>query len=415
MKIAVFTDTYFPQLNGVPISIDNFARVLRRKGHKVYIYAPKIEGFKDNDEDVSRLSSVKIISSEPEVRVPIPLPNKIYRQMLRKDFDLVHAHGNGAFSMLGYQVAKLKNVPFILTFHNFLTKYTHYVLNGRLVKPKMVEVGLRVFGNLCEGVITPSEKMKEELARYGVKGEIKVIPSFIDSDRFLEVQKGYLHKKFKIPQGSPILLSVGRLGKEKKFDFLIQTFKELSTQNDEAHLVIVGYGPQKTNLVRLVERLGLTKRVHFTSRLDKEIIPKAYADADIFVFASDSETQGICVLEAATSGLPFVVVDDLAFDNLVKEGVNGYRSPLKKEVFARKIAELLGNEQKRKEFGLASSKIAAENFQDEKLTNELVSYYDKILTKHKAKRRILRRIADKKAFVYFLKASGKINKFLGFS
>ena len=91
MKIAIFTDTYFPQLNGVPISIDNFTRVLRRKGHKVYIYAPKIKNFKDSDEDVNRLSSVKIISSEPEVRVPIPMPNKIYRQMLLKDFDLVHA------------------------------------------------------------------------------------------------------------------------------------------------------------------------------------------------------------------------------------------------------------------------------------------------------------------------------------
>lgn len=415
MKIAVFTDTYFPQLNGVPISIDNFTRVLRKKGHKVYIYAPKIKDFKDSDEDVSRLSSVKIISSEPEVRVPVPMPNKIYRQMLRQDFDLVHAHGNGAFSLLGYQVAKLKNVPFILTFHNFHSKYTHYFLNGRVVKPYMLEAGLRVFANLCDGVITPSEKMKAELVKYGVKGEVKVIPSFIDSSRFVNTQKGYLHKKFDLPDDSPILLSVGRLGKEKNFDFLIQTFKELSTQNENAHLVIVGYGLEKENLAKLVKRLGLTKRVHFTGRLDKEIIPKAYADADIFVFASDSETQGICVLEAATSGLPFVVVDDPAFDNMVKTDVNGYKSPLKKEVFARKITQLLGDEKKRKEFGLASSKIAAENFQDEKLTNELLEYYEKVLTKHKAKRRILRRIADKKAFVYFLKASGKVNKFLGFS
>ncbi len=414
MKIAVFTDTYFPQLNGVPISIENFTGVLRKKGHKVYIYAPKIKDFQDTDEDVSRLSSVKVVSSEPEVRVPIPLPNKIYRQMLRQDFDLVHAHGNGAFSLLGYQVAKLKNIPFILTFHNFHSKYTHYFLNGAVVKPYMMEAGLRVFANLCDGVITPSEKMKAELEKYGVKGEVKVIPSFIDSRRFINNQKGYLHKKFAIPNDAPILLSVGRLGKEKNFDFLIQTFKKLSTQNDDAHLVIVGYGLEKANLSKLVKRLGLTKRVHFTGRLDKEIIPKAYADADIFVFASDSETQGICVLEAATSGLPFVVVDDAAFDNVVKEDVNGYKSPLKKDVFAHKIIDLLGNEQKRIEFGLASSKIAAENFQAEKLTNELVSYYDMILTKHKAKRRILRRIADKKAFVYFLKASGKVNKFLGF-
>lgn len=415
MKIAVFTDTYFPQLNGVPISIDNFTRVLRKKGHKVYIYAPKIKDFKDKDEDVSRLSSVKVISSEPEVRVPIPMPNKIYRQMLRKDFDLVHAHGNGAFSLLGYQIAKLKNVPFVLTFHNFHSKYTHYFLNGKVVKPKMMEAGLRVFGNLCDGVITPSEKMKEELVRYGVKGEVKVIPSFIDSDRFIEAQSGYLHKKFNIPDDSPILLSVGRLGKEKNFNFLIQVFKELSTKNDGAHLVIVGYGPEKANLNRFVKKSSLTKRVHFTGRLDKETIPKAYADADIFVFASDSETQGICVLEAATSGLPFVVVDDSAFDNVVKENVNGYKSPLKKEVFARKIADLLGDEQKIKAFGLASSRIAAENFQDEKLTNELIGYYDKILTKHQSKRRMFRRIVNKKAFVYFLKASGKVNRFLGFS
>jgi len=193
MKIGYFTDTYYPQLNGVTISVGQFAQMLRKQGHTVYIFAPKIKDYNDNEGDIFRIRSVKIISSEPEVMMPLLLPEASMRKIFNLDLDIVHAHGNGPFSFLGYQVAKAKNIPFVMTFHNLHTKYTHYIFNGKVIKPRMVAAGLRVFGNICNSVIVPSEKMRREIQRFGVKKPIFVVPNFVDMSRFGYAEKGYLH------------------------------------------------------------------------------------------------------------------------------------------------------------------------------------------------------------------------------
>jgi len=179
MKIGIITDSYYPQLNGVVVSVDNFTRELRKLGHEVYIFAPLLKNYKDKDRNVFRISNFKVISSEPEVLVPLPMPRLSYQQIFNINLDVIHAHGNGAFSFLGCQIAKLKGIPFILTFHTVHTKYTHYFLNGKVIRPKMVALGMRMFADICDGIITPSEKMKNELIAYGVKKEIKIIPSFM--------------------------------------------------------------------------------------------------------------------------------------------------------------------------------------------------------------------------------------------
>ncbi len=412
MRIAFFTETYHPQINGVTVSVDNFATSLRKKAHVVYIFAPKIKGYKDTDKNILRLSSIKVISAEPEARLPLLVPNKSIRQMFRLNFDLIHAHGNGAFSLLGYQAAMIKRVPFILTFHTLHTKYTHYFLNGKLIKPNMVAKGLRVFGNLCDGVITPSEKMKKELVSYGVKKPIKVIPSFIDFSKFQGRKKGYLHKKFSILQESPILLSVGRLGKEKNFDFIIKTFQKLSRKDEKVHLVIVGQGLEKLNLKNLARTLGVGSKVHFTGRVDAKLMPSVYADATIFVFASDTETQGICVLEAASAGLSLVVVKDLAFENIVKDGKNGFSLPLDQGIFTAKIEQLLKEPGLRHKFGEYSRKLAKENSQPEALTSELTTFYNETINRYKTRERILKKIANKVALIKLINATEVLNRFL---
>src|SRR5258708_452884 len=133
MKIAFFTDTYFPQLNGVTISVSNYAAELRKKGHTVYIFAPKIKNYIDHEEGVYRLPAINILPSAPEFQFPIGISFKGLFQVLKMDFDIVHAHGNGPFSYLGMQVAKSQGIPYILTFHTMLTEYTHYFFKGKVI------------------------------------------------------------------------------------------------------------------------------------------------------------------------------------------------------------------------------------------------------------------------------------------
>jgi glycosyltransferase involved in cell wall biosynthesis len=381
MRIAFFTDTYYPDLNGVTISVNNFAKELRKKGHKVYIFAPKNNGkYKDKDKYLVRLPSFKVVSSfEPQIYTPAFWPNKEFREMFTIDFDVVHAHGNGPYSLLGYSIAKIKRIPFAMTFHTIHTKYTHYIFNGKIITPKMVSLGLKTFANRCSLILTPSEKMKQELLSYGVKKEIHVVPNFLEIERFKKGKPGYLHKLLSIPKDAPIVLTVGRMGKEKNIDFILRVFEEICKTDAKTHLVVVGKGPEKDNLLGIAKKLGVSKRVHFTGSIDYEFMPLVYADVEVFVFASYTETQGVCVLEAAASGIPSVINDDGAFKHMVINNKNGFLLVLDEKKFAEKIRFLLENDRLRLKMGKEAMKIAATNFNAEKITEDLLKTYLQIL------------------------------------
>jgi 1,2-diacylglycerol 3-alpha-glucosyltransferase len=381
MKIAFFTDTYYPQLNGVTISVDNFAKELRKRGHTVFIFAPKIKKRKSHsDEDLTNLTTIKLLSTESPIYIPAPTTYNEYKKLFKLDIDLIHAHGNGIFSLFGYQVARMKKVPYILTFHTLLTKYTHYFLRGHVIKPKVMETYMRIFGNLCDRIITPSEKMKKELIRYGVKKPIQVIPNFIEMDDFAKVNVHYLHKKLRLPNETPIILSVGRLGKEKNFEFVLEVFKELSHLDHKSHLVIVGHGTDSRKLKQHSENLGLSKRVHFTGKINKKYMPSVYKDAKLFVFASISEVHPMVTLEACAAGLPLIVAKDLAFTDVVINKKNGFMLPLQKKQFVEKIQLLLKDDKLREAMGNYSLKLIEKNFPADILTDKLIEIYKQVLS-----------------------------------
>jgi glycosyltransferase involved in cell wall biosynthesis len=384
MKIAFFTDTYYPDLNGVTVSVNNFAKELRKKGNLVYIFAPKITGkYKDKDKNLIRLPSFKILSKvEPQIYTPTIWPNKQFRGMFTEDFDIIHAHGNGPYSLLGYSIAKIKRIPFVMTFHTIHTQYTHYIFNGKIITPRMVSMGLKTFAHRCNLVITPSNKMKKELISYGVKKQIHVIPNFLEQDRFIDNKKGYLHKLLGLSESVPIILTVGRIGKEKNIDFILKVFKEVCKTDGKSHLVIVGKGPESDNLLTLAKKLGIEKRVHFTGAIDYEFMPLVYKDATVFVFASYTETQGICVLEASASGIPLVINNDEAFEGMAEDRKNGYILPLNISKFSKKIIYLLQNKDTRAKMGKKATIIAAKNFEAGKITKDLLEVYSKLLNRN---------------------------------
>lgn len=392
MKIALFTDTYYPQLNGVTVSVSNYAHELRKKGHQVSIFAPKIKNYKDHEKDIYRLPSIKILSSEPEVHFPIGVSYKGLFSLLKMDFDIIHAHGNGPFSLLGYEVARTEGIPYILTFHSMHTEYTHYVFNGKILRPRMVARIMRFIANRCDGVIAPSEKMKKKLAEFGFKKDVVVIPNFVELSQFNETEKGYLHKKLHLPSATPLLVTVGRVGKEKNFHFLIEMFVRLSKTDDKSHLVIVGQGPEEKNLANLARSYAVQDRVHFTGRIASKYMPKVYADATVFVFASTTEVHPMVVLEAAAVGVPMVVVEDLAFSHVAVNNSNSFVVPMDADKFAKKVQQLLSDKKLQEKFHTNSRKIIQQNFSGEKLTDELLQFYKKMYTKHRLQAKILRKV-----------------------
>lgn len=385
MRIVYFTDSYYPQLNGVATSVGYFVKALREKKHKVYVLAPKIGNYQDPEQDTYRLPSFRVVPGMPDfIRFPYPFPHKSIWKIAKFDFDIVHAHGNGLFSLIGLLVARTKKVPFILTFHTEVGKFTHYFLKGRIIKPALANnILLKRFGNLCDGIIAPSEKMKEALIQHGVRKNIVVIPNFVNFKKFNVKTSDYLHTKYQIPRKSPIILSVGRLGKEKNFEFLIETFRKIIQIDPDAYLVIVGQGLEEMKLKKLVRKLNLQTRVILTGGVENEKMPQVYKSADIFVFPSVSEVHPMVTIEAALSGLPLIVAKDDAYKGVVVNNRNGFLLPLKQDLFVEKIVFLLKNPEKLKSFGGNSLQIVKRNFNSGQSVRKLILFYQRVIKTYK--------------------------------
>ncbi|MFI5265312.1 MAG: glycosyltransferase family 4 protein [Candidatus Levyibacteriota bacterium] len=382
MRIGLFTESYLPDPNGVATSIAASAKELRKLGHTVYVIAPKHPGYKD-EKNVIRLQSMRIYE-KLDMRFALHLPERNLIKILRLDLDIVHGHDGGPVSFLGWEVAHLKNLPYIGTYHTLAHEYTHYVLRGKIITPAMVKIFTRIFGNMCEKLITPTEASMKELRKLGVKTPVVILPNGIDRSLFQKSPKGFLRRKLKIKNETKILLYVGRLGREKSVGFLLKSFQYILKNNPNTALVLVGDGPEKKALKELVQKLRLSN-VYFTGFLSPEIIPQAYADAHIFVFSSKTETQGMVLIEAMATGLPVVAVKDRAFSTLIQNGHNGYLSEGNEKEFAKLTEKILTSPAlyaKMCENAITST----QKYALEDRTRELLTLYTEIIKKHKSRK-----------------------------
>lgn len=383
MKIGFFTDGYLPQPNGVAVSVEACAQALEKRGHEVYIIAPRYPFYKDKNKHVIRIPSIKI-PNQPEYRLASFFPNKSLLMASRIDFDIIHGHSGGPVTFLGWEVARLKRVPFLITYHTMWNQYTHYILKGKVVKPRTAEIVSKIFGNLCDGLVVPSPKVKDELLSYGIEKEITVIPNGLQLERFGHEKRGFLRKKYRIPEHTKILLYVGRVGREKSIDYLLRAFRTLRHEEEDVTLVIVGEGSEMKALKELAKKLGINKSVIFTGKIDQKYIEKVYADADVFVFASTSETQGLVIYEALASGVPVVAVADTAFTGIIKNGETGFLIDGTPREFAKTTLRLLKNKDLTRTIGENGQK-SMKDYTVDAVAEQLETLYQSLISKNTKK------------------------------
>jgi 1,2-diacylglycerol 3-alpha-glucosyltransferase len=345
MTIGIFTDSYLPLRDGVATSVASSAASLEKKGHTVYIIAPESTKYGEYEDayNVYRLRSY-LLYREPEIRIGLQLPQRSLLKISTIDFDIIHGHACGPISILGWELARLRRIPFIATYHTLWKYYRYYFPFSFMRKPHVLEKMSSIFGNQCDIVVAPTEKVKRELLSYGIHKPIRIIPNGIDIEKFSAQQQGFLHKKLSIPHKKKIILSVGRLGEEKSIDFLIHSFAAYAhSVRSDAVLVLVGEGKDKAKLESLAAESGILDRIYFTGAIAYTDMPQVYADADLFVFASQTETQGMVLLEALASGIPVLAVEDSAFVNIVKHNVNGMLVTKDTQLFASTMGNLLAD------------------------------------------------------------------------
>jgi 1,2-diacylglycerol 3-alpha-glucosyltransferase len=343
MRIGVFSDSYRPYVSGVVLSIETFSRELAHLGHEIFVFAPEYPQVKGEKEpNIFRFPSFHT-PINPEFYIALPFLWAARKYASGIGLDLVHVHSPFMLGQVGANLARYLNIPAVFTYHTLYDQYMHYApLAGQITKKGMVKYASN-FCNRCDLVITPTEVIKEMIQGHGVKKPVIAIPTGVYPERFQAGDPYFLNKNFGIPQDTKVLLFVGRIGKEKNLSFLLRAFALIAEQERDAVLVLVGSGPEETVLHYSAMDLGIEERVIFTGKLPPETVAGAYRSADIFVFPSVTETQGLVLVEAMAAGLPVVAKAAYGSLAMVDDGITGFLCQGEEDEFAEKTLSILSD------------------------------------------------------------------------
>lgn len=348
MRIALFTDSYYPEINGVANSVYTLYHGLAARGHEVHVFAPrsKLPGA-ESDPRVHYLPSLPLVLlRDRNLSMFGPL---LVRRLRRLRVDVVHTNSEFAAGYLGRLVAHGAPCASVHTYHTVWEDYTYYVTHGHGDRQArfLAQKYSRLFCNRCDRIIAPSQKIEDLLRRYGVRIPIDIVPSGMDLRRFDpalrdEADRQALRAECGVRPGERVLLSIGRISKEKNLDQVVRVFSRLLAFAPDARLVLLGEGPWIEPLRQLAERLGCLERVSFPGPRPYAQIHRYYAIGDAFVSASHSETQGLTYIEALASGLCLVAYDDPCLRGVVQDGENGLLFPDDDDAMLAALQRALG-------------------------------------------------------------------------
>ena len=368
MRVAMFTDTYTPQINGVVTSIQAFRTELERQGHEVHVFAPA--GHAPCEERVHRLRSFTF-APYPEYKISVPHP-RLVDEFERIRADVIHVHTPISVGLIGIGLARHFDLPAIGTFHTLLPEYMHYLVKGSvpLLAPaqRLAWNWCRWFYNRCDAVIAPSAATAQLLKQKHIKKPIYAIPTGIQKPA---IASRYAITTFRKRWGlnGKVLLHVGRVTREKGIEAIIDAVHGLP----DATLAIASDGPHRAELQKYVRQSGLAKRVRFLGYLPKPELAAAYSAADLFVCGSQSETQGIVLLEAAAAGTPIVALDAPVVSDFIRENRAGIIAT--KDDFAHAIESALEDTELRVRMKRRAKSIA-DKYSIERCTKELIEVYE---------------------------------------
>lgn len=324
MRIGLFTDTYLPDVNGVVSSIETLRMALVNDGHDVFVVCPKASLEAEKLEDhILRIPGLKL-KFLYDYTLASPWHPKAMKIIESLKLDIIHVHTEFGIGIFARDVSKKLAIPIVATYHTFYEDYTHYVniLNSKTVEKwakKAVRNLSRYFSDSVETIIVPTQKTKDRLSDYGVTTKMDIVPTGLDLEAFKRPSEEIVRP---FPEDHFMLVYVGRLAAEKSVDVVIESITHL--RNEKVGLFIVGDGPDFRKLQESVKELKMGKQIRFAGKIPHNNIACYYQQADCFVSASLSETQGMTFIEAMATGLPVLACDRVALENVLIDGVNGY-------------------------------------------------------------------------------------------
>lgn len=320
LAIALVTETYPPEVNGVAMTLGRLTAGLSARGHRVRIVRPRqIDEATGQQPDGQLLTPGIPIPGYPELRFGLPVGGRLWRTWRAETPDVVHIATEGPLGYSALAAARQLGIPLVSTFHTNFHVYSRHYGVGWL--QGSIERYLRWFHNRTAATLVPTPELAHELGARGFR-DVGVLSRGVDTHLF---HPGHRSAELRAAWGaSPddlVAIVVGRLAPEKNLDLALRAFAALHASHPSARMVCVGDGPLRAALARR------HPDCIFAGTRHGEDLAAHYASADLFLFPSLTETYGNVVSEALASGLPVVAYDHAAAGSLVKNGVNGKRIP----------------------------------------------------------------------------------------
>jgi len=390
MKIALFTDTYHPQINGVVSFLDNIIPPLCQE-NEVVLFAP---GDVPKIEIEQRGANFRIywFPASPfpyyeGYRMTGVVVHEIEKALRKEKAEIVHAHAPVLLGLQGLLIAKRLGLPAVATYHTHFPDYLPYLLDGKFpgflnpIGRKTVKGLINLVFSMADRSTAPTEELARELRDYGVRN-VAVLQNGVDLARLKsnELAEIAFMDRYDVPKGKKIILYVGRMGFEKRVEILLLALRKLDSK--DWCLVAVGGGPQMESYMQEAEVLD-PGQVVFTGFVRNEMLNAAYGCADMFVSPSDSETFGLTFIEAMAFGLPAIGVDRLGPKEIIKDGKNGFLVKSGDDAaMAQRIRQLLADDGLRARMG-EEAKKTAEEFSITHSAEKTLAMYKELLMKKK--------------------------------
>jgi glycosyltransferase involved in cell wall biosynthesis len=322
VKVALFTNNYLPFRGGVTTSVETLRRGLEARGDEAWVFAPRFPGAVDPPGRIVRYPSLPA-ATYPDFALAVPWSRTVSRRVRAERFDVFHAHHPFLLGPLARRHARRERRPLVFTYHTRYDKYAHYVpLPRRLVAAAAVGISTR-FAARADAVIAPSALIRDELAARGVRTPIAVVPTGVDLRHFAPGDVVGAREALGLAPDDRVLLYVGRLDREKSVGRILAAFERVAGTVPRARLVLAGHGTEAEALRRQARALPVGDRIVFLGVRPHEALVDCYRAADLFVFASETETQGLVLAEAAACGVPAVSVSGPGCDEVVRDGETG--------------------------------------------------------------------------------------------
>ncbi len=378
----MISDVYFPRINGVSTSIETNRHQLQSQGHRVTLVVPDYGQRNDGDLDIIRIPSRYLVADPEDRMMKWGALQRIARKINPHHIDLVHIQTPFIAHYAGLKLAKRLGVPTIETYHTFFEEYLYHYIPW--LPKALLRLTARSFTrhqcNTVDTVIVPSTPIADALSQYGVKTRIEIIPTGIELGHFSGGNGDSFRHLHGIPRHRPTLVHVGRLAFEKNLNFLIEVTAHIKKQIPDILLIIAGEGPAGRHLPAYARQLGLEYNIHFVGYLSREkALLDCYMAGDVFVFSSQTETQGLVLIEAMALGVPVVSTAILGTKDVLREGCGALIAQEDVAHFSSRVIEVLENQALRIDLS-KKARLYAKGWSADVLCQRLINLYDELLT-----------------------------------